>query len=76
MKDPKKSKLVIFFVKRSLTIGEILRSTFSTISKKSNQEGVFRFLHPDPQLDQNLKPTRSLCGQLLFIYLSIHRYTV
>ena len=76
MNGPKKLKTCDFFVKRPLKLGEIWRSTFSTISKKSNLEGVFDFLHPDPQLDQNLKPTRNLCGQLLFIYLSIYGYTV
>ena len=49
-------------------------STFSTISKKSNLEGVFEFFYTDPQLDQNLKPTRNLCGQLLYTYLSIYVY--
>ena len=44
-------------------------STFSTISKKSNLEGVFEFFYLDPQLDQTLKPTRNLCGQLLYIYV-------
>ena len=28
------------------------------IWKKSYLEGDFEFLHPDPQLDQNFKPTR------------------
>ena len=36
--------------------------TFRPILKKSYQEGVFEFLHPDPQLDQNLKPTRNFLG--------------
>ena len=39
--------------------------------KKSNIGGVFKFLHPDPQLDQNLKPTRNLCGQLLYVYMCL-----
>ena len=43
-------------------------STFSTISKKSNLEGVFEIFYSDPQLDQNLKPTRNLCEQL-YIYI-------
>ena len=42
---------------------------FCTISKKSNLEGVFEFFYSNPQLDQNLKPTRNLCGQLLYIYI-------
>ena len=46
--------------------------TFRLISKKSYLEGVFEFLHPDPQLDQSFKPTRNLCGQLLTIYISIY----
>ena len=41
-------------------------STFSTISKKSNLEGVFEFVYSNPQLDQNLKPTRYLSGKLLY----------
>ena len=45
---------------------------FNTIYKKSNLEGVFEFLYPDRQLDQNLKPTRNLCGQLLYIYIYIY----
>ena len=51
-------------------------STFSTISKKSNLEGVFEFFYSNPQLDQNLKPTRNLCGQLLYIYLCIYVFSV
>ena len=51
-------------------------STFSTISKKSNLEGVFEFFYSNHQLDQNLKPTRNLCGQLLYIYLCIHVFSV
>ena len=39
---------------------------FSTISKKSNLKGVFEFLYPDPQLDQNLKPTK-ICANKFFI---------
>ena len=39
--------------------------TFSTILKKSNLQGVFEFLHPDPQLDQNFTPARNLCGHFL-----------
>ena len=34
-------------------------------------EGVFDFFNSDPQLDQNLKPTRNLCGQLLYIFMYI-----
>ena len=49
-------------------------STFSSILKKSNLEGVFEFFYSDPQLDQNLKPTRNLCGQLLYIYLCIYMF--
>ena len=44
--------------------------------KKSILDGDFEFLHPDPQLDQNLKPTRNLCGQLLYIYLCIYVFSV
>ena len=51
-------------------------STFSTISKKSNLEGVFEFFYSNHQLDQNLKPTRNLCGQLLYIYLCIYVFSV
>ena len=51
-------------------------STFSTISKKSNLEGVFEFFYSNPQLDQNLKPTRNLCGQFLYLYLRIHVFSV
>ena len=39
-------------------------------------EGDFDFLYPDSQLDQNLKPTRNLCGQLLYIYLCIYVFSV
>ena len=42
---------------------------FSTISKKSNLEGIFEFFYSDPQIDQNLKPPRNLCGQLLYLYI-------
>ena len=51
-------------------------STFSTISKKSNLEGVFEFFYSNHQLDQNLKPTRNLFGQLLYIYLCIYVFSV
>ena len=48
--------------------------------KKIPLGGVFEFLHLDPQLDQNLKLTRNLCGQLLYIYiyiyLTIYEYSV
>ena len=44
--------------------------------KKSYLEGVFEFLHPDPQLDQNFKPTRNLCGQLLTIYKYIYTWSI
>merc|ERR1712198_88501 len=47
-------------------------STFSTISKKSNLEGVFEFFYSNHQLDQNLKPTRNLCGQLLYIFMYVY----
>ena len=50
--------------------------TFRSISKKSNLEGVFQFFYSDPQLDQNIKPTRNLCGQLLYIYLCIYMFSV
>ena len=36
--------------------------------------GVFEFLHPDPQVDQQFKPTRNLCGQILTIYISIYMH--
>ena len=49
-------------------------STFRSILKKSNLEGVFEFFYSDPQLDQNLKPTRNLCRQLLYIYLCIYMF--
>ena len=42
------------------------------IKKKSTREGVFEFLHPDPQLDQNFKHTRNLRGQLLTTYIYIY----
>ena len=32
-------------------------------------EGIFEFLHPDPQLDQNLKPTGNLSGHFLYIFV-------
>ena len=44
-----------------------LKSTFSMILKKSILEGVFEILHPDPQLDQNFKPTGNLFGHFLYI---------
>ena len=58
MNRTKKIKNWEFFAKRPLQLGEIWRSTFSTISKKSNLEGVFEFLCPDRQLVENIKPTR------------------
>ena len=69
MNGLKKSKIVFFLVESPLTFGETWRSTFNMISKKSYLEGGFEFLYPDPQLDQNFKPTRNLCGQLLTIYI-------
>ena len=51
-------------------------STLSTISKKSDLDGVFEFLYSDPQLDQNLKPKRNLCGQLLYVYLCVYVFSV
>ena len=39
--------------------------------KKSNLEGVFEIFYSDPQLNQNLKPRRNLCGQLLYIFMYI-----
>ena len=75
MNRPKKIKTCNFFVKRPLKLGEIWRSTFSTIFKKSHLEGVFEFLHPDPQLDQHFKPARNLCGQLLTRYIYKYIYT-
>ena len=65
---PKKSKMENFSQKGLSICHVISRSTLSMIFKKSYLEGVFEFLHPDPQLDQNLKPTRNLYGQLLTIY--------
>ena len=51
-------------------------STFRLILKKSYQEGVFDFFYPDPQLDQNFKPTRNLSGHFLYIYICIYGYNV
>ena len=48
-------------------------STFRLILKKSYQEGVFDFFYPDPQLDQNIKPTRNLSGHI-YIYIGIYIY--
>ena len=45
------------------------------IKKKSTLEGVFEFLHLDPQLDQNLKPIRHLSEQFFYIHLSIYGYS-
>ena len=47
-------------------------STFRSILKKSNLEGVFEFLQPDPQLEQNLQPTRNFSGHLFYIYSGIY----
>ena len=47
-------------------------STFRLILKKSYQEGVFDFFYPDPQIDQNLKPTRNLCRQLSYISIWVY----
>ena len=44
--------------------------------KKIQPRGCFEFFYSDPQLDQNLKPTRNLCGQLLYIYLCIYMFSV
>ena len=65
----KKRKLGHFSQKGLSSRLIILRSTFSMISKKSNLEGVFEFFYSNPQLDQNLKPTKNLCGQLIYIYI-------
>ena len=46
--------------------------TFRLILKKSYQEGVFEFLYPDPQLDQNLKPTRNFSGHFIYIYICVY----
>ena len=46
--DPNKMKNREFFVQRPLKLGEISRSSFSMIFKKSYLYGVFEFLHPDP----------------------------
>ena len=70
--EPKKKD--VFFAKRPFLLGEIWRSTLSRILKKSYLEGIFEFLHPDPQLDQKFKLTGNFCGQLLTIYISIHIY--
>ena len=37
---------------------------------------AIKFFCSNPQLDQNLKPTRNLCGQLLYIYLCIYVFSV
>ena len=76
MRRPKKIKNCYFFVKRPPKFGEIWSSTFSMIFKKSYLEGVFEFLHPDPQLDQHFKPTRNLCGQLLTLCISIYIHDI
>merc|ERR1711989_32565 len=47
-------------------------STFRLILKKSYQEGVFDFFYPDPQLDQNIKPTRNLSGHFLYTYIYVY----
>ena len=44
--------------------------------EKSSTYGVFEFLYPDPQLDQNLKPIRNLSGQFLYFYLIMYMYSV
>ena len=49
-------------------------STFSTISKKSNLEGVFEFLHPDPQLDQNFTPTKKILRTIFLYYVYLSMY--
>ena len=43
--------------------------TFSTISKKSNLEGVFEFFDSDPQLVQIFKPTGNLPRLFLYIWV-------
>ena len=47
--------------------------TFRLIFKKSYQQGVFEFSHPDPQLVQIFKPTRNLPGHFLYIYTSVYK---
>ena len=37
---------------------------------------ILKIVGATPQLDQNLKPTRNLCGQLLYIYLCIYVFSV
>ena len=43
--------------------------TFRLIFKKSYQQGVFEFFHPDPQLVQIFKPTRNLSGHFFIMYI-------
>ena len=48
-----------------------------TIFEKSRRRRlVLKINGATPQLDQNLKPTRYLCGQLLYIYLCIYVFSV
>ena len=67
----KKIKKGEFFAKGPFLFGEIWRSTFSMIFKKSYQQGVFDFFYPDPQLAQIFKPTRNLSGQF-FLYIQVY----
>ena len=62
------------FSQKSHMIGEIWMSTFTMIYKKSTLEGVFEFFYPDPQLDENLEPTRNMSGQFFYIYIYIFKY--
>ena len=68
MNRPKKIKTCIFFVKGPLKLGEIWRSTFSTIFKKSHLEGVFEFLHPDPNMTNILNP-QEICADNFWLYI-------
>ena len=46
---------------------QILRLTFSMMANKSSLDCDLEFVYLDPQLDQNLKPTKNLRRQNFYI---------
>ena len=51
------------------------KSTFRLISKNSILYSVFEFVHSDPQLDQDLKPTKKLkFVGTIFLYIFKYLY--
>ena len=77
---PVRDGIPVYAVVVQLSIRPIIRPLVTLKNfgsqKRSILDRVFEFFYSNHQLDQNLKPTRNLCGQLLYIYLCIYVFSV